>query len=162
ADWESLSALWRRHRRRGGAFAVALGVNALVIAAFVASIQVLRLPESRTITVTLVPPLTPSHPRRLTPKHEPPPTQNARLHAPPIPPVAHPPPAPLPAPPNPAPAPPAPAKAGKWTVAPDLHSQLVDQPSAQRYLRAGSACSKGELWKLSQEEQDKCLAKLGS
>jgi hypothetical protein len=162
--WQTtVGTLWRRHRRRGGAFAVALTVNAVVVAGFVASIQVMRLPEGRAITVTIVPPFRFQHPKPIAPKRAAPAIQNARLHtSPPPPPAVKPPPAPLPAPPKPLPTPPAPATAGKWTVAPDLHSQLVDQPSAQRYLRAGAACSKGELWKLPREEQDKCLARLGS
>lgn len=162
AGLEIARTAWRRHRRRGLAFAVALGVNGLVITGFVASIHSLVPRDSRAIVVTIVPPFDFQRAKPAPPKPQPQSTETARIHASAPSAVASPTPAPLPAPPLP-PAKPAPPPApGKWTPTPDLHSQLVDQPSAQRYLRAGAACSKGELWKLSREEQDRCLVRFGS
>ena len=166
---------WRRAGHRANSVAeappprrsrlpIALGVNALtVILAFVASIQTVMAPEDRLIIVTIVPPFDFQRTKPVPPKTAPQTTQTARVHA---------------AAPSAASKPSARASAGaavtpgqaprtapppgRWTPTPDLHSQFDDQPSALRYMRAGAACAKGELWKLSREEQDKCLTRLGS
>ena len=162
AGWEIARTAWRRNHRRGLAFAVALGVNGLVILGFVASIQTVVQREGRAITVMIVPPFVFNKSKPVEPRPDlRPATQTARVHA--AAPTLAPTPLPAPLPPSPLPKQqPPPAAVGKWTPTPDLHSRLDDQPSAQRYLRAGAACSKGELWKMSREEQDRCLARLGS
>jgi hypothetical protein len=158
AGWEIARTAWRDNRRRGLAFAVALGVNVLVILGFVASIHSVVEREARAITVMIVPPFVFSRPKAADHKTPPPPTQTARVHE--APPTPAPKPLPAPLPPTPVPKL-QPAAPGKWTPTPDLRSRLDDQPSAQRYLRAGNACATGELWKLSREEQDKCLTRWG-
>ena len=162
AGWDIARTAWRQNRRRGLAFAVALSVNGLVIAGFVASINTLVLHDGRAIEVMIVPPFAFQRVKPVPPRPEPQSTETARIHAAPPSAAPNPLPSPLPATPvAPAkPAPPQPGKSGRRHR--DLHSQLVDQPSAQRYLRAGAACSKGELWKLSREEQDRCLVRFGS
>jgi hypothetical protein len=160
AGWEIARIAWRRNRRRGLAFGVALGVNALVLVGFVVSIQTVVQREGRAITVMIVPPFVFNKSKPVEPRPERPATQTSRVHE--ATPTSAPKPLPAPLPPSPAPkAQPAPAAVGKWTPTPDLHSRLVDQPSAQRYLRAGAACAKGELWKMPREEQDKCLDRWG-
>jgi hypothetical protein len=163
--WDIARTAWRKHRRRVMAFGVAVAVNALVIVGFIASIHTLVLHEGRAIEVMIVPPFAFQHPKRKPPKTPPISTRTEPAHvhaATPSPaPAAKLPPAPLAPEPKPLPAPPPPAY-GKWTATPGVKSQLDDQRSAARYMRAGANCAKGELWRLSREEQDKCLARLGS
>ena len=158
AGWEMARVAWRRNRRRGLAFGVAFGVNALAVLGFVASIQTVVQREGRAITVMIVPPFAFNRVKPTERRPEQRATQSARVHT--APPTPAPKPLPAPLPPSPLPNPQAaPAAPGRWTPTPDLHSRLDDQPSAQRYLRAGNACAKGELWKLSQEDKDRCLAR---
>jgi hypothetical protein len=148
--WERAKAALKANRRRAAAFAGAALINALAVGAFLVSIHPQDLPQDRAITVWLAPPFAIKHKASAAKKT---PTSAPRLHTPPR--VAEPPPTVIAPPPLPPPPP------AKWTPQPDVRSRLDDQPSVQRDLRAGAACAKGELWKLSRAEQDRCLARWG-